>query len=280
MASLYSIIALLAMAASTSAAGARLISCTGVTNGDGYNVNLMYGSVQEGSRSSICGSFSKEFQSRCNNAPVNCATDKDGLLSLGVKVKKNRDFNCVTTAFEEALQADIDTDANARCSDIPLRSVSRRSRIMPRQPPGAGPIAETLPPQLGDFIDITSGQRLFVRGFIPDGEFANLQRFSISSALPGMANKLSALGRSIGGVETQDLSDLTGPFAWKATFDTGLARLGLNIQQKDWRAILGSMAALAKRENRRKVSLVLATAGTATAATGTVAATVSFIFFA
>lgn len=85
-----------------------------------------------------------------------------------------------------------------------------------------------------------------------------------------MASKLSVLGRNIGGVKTEDLSDVTGPFEWREEYGTGLTNLGLNIQQKDWQTILGS---LARREDRQKISMVLA------ATAGAIAATITFTCF-
>ncbi|KAF4627336.1 hypothetical protein G7Y89_g10816 [Cudoniella acicularis] len=232
------------------AQGATQDMCIGYSNGNGYNVDVVYQGVQQQSMSSICGNFQKtlnNFHSFCNPGPVNCRTNSNGnLLTFGVSTSdRDSGFSCVTAAFVQTLQASvIPGPVGLGCIDLDQgTSTKKRSRIEgpveiePRDLSSPSSIAG-----IGDQITVASGRRLTLTAlqFIAPAAGAvvpTLVGGFFTSLVPDIGTAMGTTGQNMGTA----ISNLS-PWNVVTAFDAGVNGGPGNVNANDWQIIIGALA--------------------------------------
>ncbi|KAI9867579.1 MAG: hypothetical protein M1813_008378 [Trichoglossum hirsutum] len=250
------IFASLALASLAAAAdGATQLSCYGFKNGDGYNVDIVYYNTQQVSMSSICGSFNREFHKSCDPAPVNCETGDRNSMTLGVKVHKSSSdsFDCVTKAFQTALEATVGVERDGQCVDVVLPATPSRKRRSPSRVRAALSPRNTLTPGTvptpGDFINLASGQVLRLAGLAAAGGDITVRLSDILPSLPAIGTSLGNTGNAIHSSFTA-LAGATGDMF--ASFDAGQNGGPGAVNAEDWSRIVGSLSTFLATTSRQR----------------------------
>lgn len=239
-----------ALSSHTMAAGATQDLCIGYSNGNGYNVDMAYQGVQQGSMASICGNFAKTLKNDhdwCNPGPVNCKTNANGnLLTIGVSTRDQASgFSCVNSAFISTLQASVvGGPVGLGCVDIDQgTSTKKRSRI-------EGPLEFesrdiTNPSGVarqGDQITVASGRRLTLVAleFIAPAAgvvVPTLAGAFFTSLVPSISGMMGNTGQNM----LMQVAH-TDPWSLMTVLDAGVNGGPGNVNVNDWQNIVGSLA--------------------------------------
>ncbi|KAF2262438.1 hypothetical protein CC78DRAFT_317012 [Lojkania enalia] len=256
MRSLLSLVTLLGALTATATAqnqNAVRAMCIGAQTQGGYNVDIIYKNVADGSIDSLCDSFTREWRRHgggSRNNPVNCFADRSkGEWGFGVSTD-GPNFNLPEKIFMDAYEGGVDgTQIGGACIDIPNQLSSKRSTIMERRDLAKREINGDEPLEAGNFLKIFSGQTLNVQGIIPDFN-AGLTDYgplgeTITDAARSFGGTMGSLGKNFALISTPPnfpFSTSRGrDVGFEAGMDMGINDQNLDIRGEDWFKIISAL---------------------------------------
>ena len=243
------IIGSLAASVTASNSVAELAMCIGVQTQGGYNVDMIFKNVAQGSIDSLCSSFKSQWKQQggySRNNPINCFADKSkGEWGFGVSTD-GANLELPLKVFQDAYQGTVDRQSLRHCVDVPNQS-NKRSMVSERRGHEKREIQGDSPIEPGDIWKIFSGQSLTVEGIGAEKEagqtdYGNLGE-TISVAGRQFGNVMGSLGKSFALVESLPL-DTSQPgrtVKIEAGFDAAINDQHLDIRGEDWFKIISAL---------------------------------------
>lgn len=256
MSGLFSLVTLLSALTATAIAqnqNAERAMCIGAQTQGGYNVDIIYKNVADGSIDSLCDSFTREWRRQggaSRNNPVNCFADRSkGEWGFGVSTD-GPNFNLPEKIFMDAYEGGVDgTKLGGACIDIPNQLSSKRSTMMERRGLARRDINGDEPLEPGNVLKIFSGQELTVQGIIPDFEggivdYGPLGE-TISDAARSFGSTMGSIGRSFylidSGTDFPFKTSQGRDVSFEAGIDMDINSQHLDIRGDDWFKVISAL---------------------------------------